>query len=223
MRSPLTRHRPSQSRLTRRRRVAWHFARWRWALAGCCAVIAAASALLALRPPDSATVEVVTAARDLSAVEPLSPGDTTTRAIPAAIVPDGAVSPDDDPSGRSLTGPMRRGEVVTTARLADSPAAEYGPGTVAAPVRVSDPDAAALVDPGTRIDILATADHGFETADREGAAEVVAGDCPVIAVPAEGSAAASGALLLVAVSEEQARQLAARSATSQISITIRGQ
>jgi hypothetical protein len=52
---------------------------------------------------------------------------------------------------------MRKGEPLTDARvLGDALLQGYGPGTVAAPIRIADPAAAHLLHPGDRIDVLST-------------------------------------------------------------------
>ncbi|GAA3724016.1 Flp pilus assembly protein CpaB [Spinactinospora alkalitolerans] len=210
---------------SRRRGAVLLLARWRRTLGACCAALAAAGIVLVLRPPTAPTVDVVVAARDLTALAPLGEGDTAVRALPGDAVPDGALRPDTALTGASLRSPVRRGEVFTDARLADPPAAGHGADVVAAPVRVADPGAAALLRPGSRIDVLAAA-HDPLAAEFGGAtapAEVVAADRPVIAVPEEEAPAGeSGALVLVAVSTEEARVIAAHTVSGRLSITIRG-
>ena len=108
-------------------------------------------------------------------------------------------------------------------RLADPPAAGYGADLVAAPVRLADPGAAALLRPGSRIDVLAAAGDplvvdypGPDTARR------IVRDRPVITVVAEDDAAHSlGTLIVLAVTDEEAQALAGHAA-DRLSIAIRG-
>ncbi|RCV57098.1 SAF domain-containing protein [Marinitenerispora sediminis] len=201
-------------------------ARRRRPIGAACAALAVAGAVLLLRPPAPPTTEVLVAARDLTALEPLGDGDTAVRAVPRDTVPAGALGPSENPAGNALTAPVRRGEVLTTARIADPPAAAYGAGMVAAPVRVADPGAVALLRPGSRVDVLAAAQDPLAAefgAAPAAPAEVVVRDRPVIAVPgADPGGGESGALLLLAVTEEESRSLAGRAVADRLSITIRG-
>ncbi|TQN30280.1 Flp pilus assembly protein CpaB [Haloactinospora alba] len=213
---------------TRRRVPGAFLSRHRRAFGTSCAALAFAGAVLLLRPPPEPTTDVLVAAGDVSASSPLAPRDTTVRSLPREAVPDGALPPDTDTDGMSLTGPLRGGEVLTTARVADPPAAEYGADRVAAPVRVADAGALTLLNPGSRVDILAAGEPsaaGFAAeAVGGGPAERVVADCPVIAVPEDDRAGSgeTGALLLVAVTPEDARALAGHAASSRLSVTIRG-
>lgn len=212
-----------------RRRVLGAFlSRNRRALGTSCAALACAGAVLLLRPPPEPTTDVLVAAGDVATSSPLASSDTTVRSLPREAVPDGALPPDTDTEGMSLTGPLRGGEVLTTARVADPPAADYGADRVAAPVRVADAGVLTLLNPGSRVDILAAdepSEAGFGAeAGPGGSAERVVADCPVIAVPENDRAGSgeTGALLLVAVAPEEARALAGHAARSRLSVTIRG-
>ncbi|WP_344076539.1 Flp pilus assembly protein CpaB, partial [Nocardiopsis metallicus] len=209
------------------------------ALAG----LAAISAVLVLRPPPEPGTEVLVAARDLDAASPLSGEDLTSLLLPDRVVPDGAlrpetVAPEADsadkavpspgPVGLLLNAPVRRGEVLTDARLSDPPALPYGPDLVAVPVRVADPGAVGLLTPGSRVDVLAATGPGDlgglgGPPVRAGPAVEVVGDCPVLAVPAEDERGGEGgALVLIAATPEEARALAGHATTSRLSVTIRG-
>ncbi|GLU46951.1 hypothetical protein Nans01_13020 [Nocardiopsis ansamitocini] len=183
-----------------------------------------AGVVLVLRPPAPALVDVRVAARDLSAVEPLAASDTVVRALPAATVPEGALGPDHPVAGGALRSPVRAGEVLTDVRLAAPPSVGLAADMVAAPVRVADPGAVALLVPGNRIDVLAATTDPISVeffAEPARPARTVVTDRPVIAVP-EAAAAEQGALLLIAVTEDEARELAGHAATGPLSITIRG-
>ncbi|WP_017558289.1 SAF domain-containing protein [Nocardiopsis baichengensis] len=215
--------------MTLRRRTALALARHRGALGTLCAALALAGAVLLLRPvPDDATA-VVVAARDLSPLDPVSASDVEVGALPSSAVPAGALRPGEEPVGGALTGPVRRGEVLTDARLSGPPAAGYGPGTVAVPVRVADAQAAALVAPGSRVDLVAAEpaatapDQGWagEGGGPPPEAAVLAEDRPVVAVPEGGPDAAGGALIVVAAAEDEAAGLAAASARGGVALTIR--
>ncbi|KUP97607.1 Flp pilus assembly protein CpaB [Thermobifida cellulosilytica] len=198
--------------------------RWRRLLAASAAAAAATGALLVLRPPPAPTVEVLVAARDLSGLSPLAADDAVVREVPEALAPEGALSPEHPVAGASLRSPVRAGEILTEVRLADPPAAGYGADLVAVPVRLADPGAAALLRPGSRIDVLAAADplaDGFAAREPAPARTVVA-DRPVVAVPdTDGADGGTGALVVLAVTEAEARSLAGHTA-DRLSIAIRG-
>ncbi|GAB3207417.1 Flp pilus assembly protein CpaB [Marinactinospora thermotolerans] len=198
--------------------------RWRRALGAGCAALALTSAVFLLRPSAPPSVDVVVAARDLTARSPLGPGDTEVRAIPRSALPDGALDADTRLDGTALRGPLNRGEIITSARVADPPARGYGDGLVAAPVRIADSGYVSLLRPGSRVDVLAARGDPLGTGPGGPGppAESVVTDRPVLAIPSEGSVDEPGALLLVAVTPGEAALLAARSATDRLSVTIRG-
>lgn len=122
----------------------------------------------------------------------------------AVLLGVGAVVPDDarvDPSSPTAPGTMRLPE-----------------GLVAAPVRIVDAEAAALVRAGDVVDVVA--------ADGHGDAAVVASNVSVLAVPrpAEGllgSGSGGGALVLVAVPSSTGVALAAAAAAGPLSLLLR--
>jgi pilus assembly protein CpaB len=190
-------------------------------LAAAFAAIAVVATVHAARPAPPRTSLVWTAAHDLNGAEPLAAGDLRPEAIPAALVPAGAIVTDQHVVGRLLAAPVRRGEPLTDVRLL-GPAllsALPQPGLVAAPVRVVDGSAtAALVHPGDLVDVLATRDA--DTVGAPPGGSVVRG-AQVLAVPATDPAAGdSGGLVIVAVTPAQATALARVGATSRLTLTL---
>lgn len=183
-------------------------------LAAGLAAAAVAVGIQALEPAPSPTVEVLAAARDLAGGTKLAAADVRTVALPETAVPAGVVRP-GEADGRLLASPMRAGEPLTDARLL-GPAllAGYGTGLVAAPVRIADPGALALVRVGDRIDLLATAAAGDQPA------HTVTAATPVVALPRPDEAV-EGGLLVVAVSPATAADLARSAVTSQLSLVLR--
>ncbi|GAB3356962.1 Flp pilus assembly protein CpaB [Modestobacter lapidis] len=172
-------------------------------------------------PPAVSTVPVLVAATDLPAGTLLAAADLAVAALPAALVPDGASGPGSGVAGRVLAGPLRRGEPVTDVRLV-GPAmwAQVPVGEVAAPVRLADLAVAALVRPGDRVDVLSSVPEA-------GTAEVVAADALVLGAPPGastdepfGTAPEGSGLLVLAVSPETARALAAAAATGSLTVTL---
>lgn|SRR5690625_1493905 len=190
------------------------------ALLSACALV---SAVLVLRPPPEQGREVLVAARDLDASSALGDADLAPRHLPDTVLPQGALTADTTATGRRLSGPMREGEVLTDARLADPPARPYGPGLVAAPVRVADAGTVTLLTPGDRVDVLAASTADPSSPARAGPAVEVVSDRPVLAVPDEdtGGGGEGGALLLVAADAEEAKALAGFAADSRLSVSIR--
>ncbi|MEV7806033.1 SAF domain-containing protein [Microbispora sp. NPDC088329] len=215
-------------------------ARRRRPIAAVLAGLAVACVLLAVRAPGG--VEVLAAARDLPGGR-LAASDVVVVRLPPDAVPAGVYAPGTPVSGRVLTGPLRRGEPLTDARLLGpglfrqalegqgpggqmaSPRAtgdqatetgtgmETGMGMVATPVRIADPDAARLLSPGDVIDVMAAFAEGPFQA------RTVAEEVRVIARPP--SRTDGGALLVLATTPGQAAQLAQAQAQGRLSVTIR--
>ena len=160
-------------------------------LAALCTAGAVAAGLHAVAAPPPATVTVPTAARDLPAGTVLSEADLGSVAFAAGSVPDGVA---DDTVGRTLASPVRAGEPITDVRLVGAALADAHPDLAAMPIRLPDPGGVALLDPGDRIDLVATDPQA-------GGSRVVAAGALVLAVPTSGVDPASpgGALVVVGV------------------------
>jgi Flp pilus assembly protein CpaB len=186
--------------------------RHRRLVAAALAALATALGLLATRPHTTG-VRVLVAARDLSAGTTLAPSDVTGRVYPARAVPAGAVR---RAAGRTLSGPVRRGEPLTDVRLRAGGPLTDQPGTVAVPIRLADAAVAVLLHPGDRVDVLAA------RSEDPGPARVVAAAVPVVAVPRPGPEATEGAIIVVRTVREQSTALARAATDSRLSISIVG-
>ncbi|TMR03419.1 Flp pilus assembly protein CpaB, partial [Nonomuraea turkmeniaca] len=131
--------------------------------------------------------------------------------VPLSHPPDGAIRTTTAAAGRYLTSPMRRGEPLTDARLLHS--YRLPPGMVATPVRISDPEAAKLISPGSRINILAAWEDTHP-------ARTIAEDVTVITLPTGQEENRNGTLAVLATTTTQAAELAAAQASAPLSITI---
>jgi Flp pilus assembly protein CpaB len=211
------------------RAAGWH----RRPLAALAAAVAVYCAATALAPEPPPTVAVLAAAHDLPGGTVLSSADLRTLRLPSAAVPDGALRAGAGPPARVLAGPVRAGEPLTDARFV-SPGLvrRTGAGLVAYAIRIDDADAAALVRPGDRVDVLSA------TATAARAADTVASGITVIALPgrADGSGGAAGAgragagivaggngrgaLVVVAVPSRVAAELAQASVNGRLSLAI---
>jgi len=202
-------------------------------------VIGVAIVVARLSPKPAPTTAIVAAARDLPAGAVLTAADLRTIALPPATVPAGATSDLAAVLGAQLSGPLRRGEPLTDVRLTDGVLGRPAPGVVSAPVRLADSQAAQLLQPGQRIDVLAASTAvgdagpaGTGSGSLVAGATVVAADVMVIAIPiasaspggsqVDAGVGVDGALVLLATSPLQARLLAQAQVTSRLSAVVVG-
>ena len=167
------------------------------------------------RPPPPTTA-VLTAARDIPGGSVVGSGDLMEVDFAPHSVPEGVVAESADVVGRTTTAPLRSGEPITDARLVQGSLLDGYPGSVAAPVRIADAGAVALLRIGDRIDIIAAGPEGEE-------ASVVAHDVPVISLPREpasDSLNVAGGLIVVAVPGKTAQNIAAAGVSRLLSIVI---
>jgi pilus assembly protein CpaB len=198
------------------RTASWH----RRLLASGCAAAAVAFALSALAPKPHNMAHVLAATRDIPAGATLSAGDLRTLAVPASAVPGGALRPGSDVVGRVVAAAVRRNELLTDVRLVGASLfRSVGPGLVAAPLRIADPGAARLLQPGDVVDVLASSDRAAAAT-----APVVATGVRVLAVPNATDAVSGlddGALVVVATTPSTAAVLARAAVSARLSVVIR--
>lgn len=196
--------------------------------------------LRSLSPAPPPTAAVMTAGRDLAAGHTVTQSDIVPARWPAEAVPSGAV---DNPIGRVLASPARRGEPITDARLLGPGLLLSQPGTIrAAIVRLGSPTSG-LVRTGDRVDVLA-ASGTASVATTSTSASVIADDVLVLAAPpssgSEPSGTASGfdlagplaatsgdagsmaQSLVVAVDQATALRLVAAGGSASLSVVLRG-
>ncbi|MGV1006029.1 MAG: Flp pilus assembly protein CpaB [Candidatus Nanopelagicales bacterium] len=185
------------------------------------ALLAGAAVLLTARAVGGhpQTVPVVVASRALAAGAQLQAADLQVRQYPAELAPKAALADPAELVGQVSAVSVSAGEVFNDARLlgptlAADPA---DPRRAPMPLRLADAQAAKLLRPGNRLDILAAPLPGDEGSP--GRARVVARNVLVLAVAgqvgggtglfaAEGAGTDSGALILISASSEQALLLA---------------
>src|SRR5918997_760003 len=164
--------------------------------------------------PDADGVPVVVAAADVTAGSTLGPADLVVRRWPAELVPGGALPDPAGAEGRVLVGAARAGEPITDTRLAGPTAALGAPaGGAAVPVRLADAGAAALLVPGSTVDVVTVGGESGEPL-------VLATAAAVLAVLPPDSPS-SGRLVLVAMPSGIAARVAAASLTEQVAVTLR--
>lgn len=203
--------------------------RYRRLLRALLILIAVAIVVARLSPKPAPTTAIVAAARDLPAGAVLTAADLRTIALPPEGVPAGATTEVAAVVGSQLSGPLRRGEPLTDVRLTHGVLSRPAAGLVSTPVRLADSQAAQLLQPGQRIDVLAASTATDSTATTAGvvAADVMVIAIPVASAPPGGSQIASdvgveGALVVLATSPLQARQLAQAQVTSRLSAVVVG-
>jgi pilus assembly protein CpaB len=182
----------------------------------------------AIRPPPQArgepTVPMLVAARDLAPGASLRPGDVRVVRAPESLRPAAALTAAGQANGRVLAGAASRGEPVTRTRLVgreNSLLATGDPDAVAVPVRLADPEVAALLAPGAHVDVVTVAPEGGS------AGVLLAADATVVTVRADepdGAVRAGGRpgrLVVIAVPRQSATRLASVSLGQPVAVTLR--
>ncbi|TRW82000.1 flagellar biosynthesis protein FlgA [Mycolicibacterium sp. 018/SC-01/001] len=188
-------------------------------LAGALVLLAGAAAWRA--DPRDDLVEVVVAARDLSAGSALTAEDVRLEHRSPTTLPDGARTRIDDVAGNTLSGAARRGEVLTDVRVLGPRLTESlaGPGARIAAVSLADAALVDLLRAGDVVDVVSaptSADTGAE-------ARVIARDAVVVLVSTPGSgitAANANRVVLIALSSSSATVVASAALTQTVTLTL---
>jgi pilus assembly protein CpaB len=184
-------------------------------------VVLAAIFLVAPRAAPAGT-PVLVAARDLSPGVALGPADVTVRTLPPGLAPTGALADPAAVGGRQLVGGVRAGEALTDVRLLGTVAAVAAagvPDAAGVPVRLADAGVAALLTPGTRVDLVAA---GGEPGVEALPPSVLAPGAVVLAVlPAPDRTAGSAPVVVVALPAELAARVATVSLREEVTVTLR--
>jgi len=181
--------------------------------------LAVTALALALAPAgNTAVVPVVVAVADLPSGAPLRAADLAVREWPAELAPGGAVRAVPDADGRSLVGAVRAGEPITDARLAGA-GPVGGPDAAVVAVRLADAGVAAVLAPGSRVDVVAAGERADQPV-------VLSADATVQAVLGPEQRAGPGAgsgerLVLIAMPRSSASRVAAVSLTRPVAVTLR--
>jgi len=186
-----------------------------------------------LRPPAPRTLEVLTAAHDLSPGTVLSADDLVLTHLPADAVPADASSSTSALVGRPTVVPLLSGEPVLARQvLSGSLLAGYGPDVVATPVRLSDEASLSVLRAGDLVDVLAA--RGGQDVGGAASATVVASrvrvliagstrttssDAGLLGAPAAD--ATSSATLVLATTTAQGLEIARAAVTSRLSVILR--
>ena len=158
---------------------------------------------------------VVIASRDLDSGTRLRASDVRATPLPHAVVPAGAAGDTRDVVGRTTSGALRRGEVLTDRRTVRAgPLDGFGPDRVLSVVRVTDPTVLALLRPGDRVDVVAVSGDDSPEASR------VARGAIVVTVPRQRSTFSDGAPVGLAVTHRVALDLAERTLDSRLAVVV---
>jgi len=174
-------------------------------------------------------VPVVVAADDIQVGAKLEPQDVKVVTLPPAAVPPGAFSATSKVLGRGAVLPVSKGEFILPSKLAALNAGAGLPSLIpqgmrAVSVRVNDVvSVAGFVQPGTRVDVLAT---GTQGSGNERQTTTVLENVAVIAVgksldrTASADAQAAPVITLL-VSPDDAQKLALVSQEGRIQLSLR--
>ena len=161
--------------------------------------------------PESRTV--VTAARDLDSGVTLTSSDVREIQIAPDAAPRRAPSDPADVIGRITSGPLREGEVLSDRRTVTAgPLDGFGRDRVLASVRVNDPSVVALLRTGDAVDVIAVA------GEDQPKVTVVARRARVVTIRQATSRFSEGVPVGLAVSRQDALELAARSLDSRLTL-----
>ncbi|GAB2657057.1 SAF domain-containing protein [Prescottella soli] len=187
-------------------------------------LVAAAFVLFVRDQRDDVGEPVVVAARDLTPGHVVTADDVRTVARSRADLPDAAVADPGAAVGRTVSSPVRGGEILTDVRLLGPRLAEAAAGSADArvvPVRLSDAGLAKFIREGDRVDVLTVdAAHDAGTS-RPAAATVLASAATVVLVaPDQPSGARRDQVVMLALPAPQASVVAAASLTDAITVTL---
>jgi Flp pilus assembly protein CpaB len=177
---------------------------------------------------------VLVATRDLTAGTVVQAGDVTMSERDSTILAADATTSATAAVGRSLVSSVRAGEVLRSRDVLDSPLLQsLGAGIVAAPVRVADGGATALLRAGDVIDLIAAGTTGDGTSVT---ATVVASDVRVLVVPIRSGGSggglfassgdvtgSDGQLVVLGTTKAEALDIARASLRGRLSFTVRSQ
>lgn len=180
---------------------------------------AAALAVLALvvaltSRPSGPQAQVLVAARELGPGGKLTAEDVAMRTVPAELAPQDALAKVDEAVGRSVTGPVGTGEILTGRRvLTDRTAGQIRPGARLVPVSLQDSATMDLLRPGDVVDVVAQR--------KDDSPAVLARSATVAVAPAAQATRQQARTAMLAMSESEAHAVAAAALSSPLSVVFR--
>ena len=194
------------------RAARWH----RRSLGTVAAVICLFAVLTLLAPAKPETALALVASHPLAAGTLLTETDLRVSEIPLDYLPEGALVDSAEAVGRTLTGALTAGSVLTTASTLSGRDGSAGPNERLVPFRVPDATTAALLQVGDRITVVG--------ATIDGTAIDLASGVRVAALPtAAGNGSLggeSGAMVVVTADPQTAATLAAASTQMRMAIVL---
>jgi Flp pilus assembly protein CpaB len=182
------------------------------------AVLVLLAAALALLPPDdrdtTPTVPMLVAAHDLPPGVTLHATDVKVSRLPARLRPPAALTALTQVTGRVLAGATTTGEPLTRARLVgpeNSRLTTGDPAAAAVPFRLADPAVADLLTPGIRVDVVTIAADNTDPV-------VLATNATVLTIH---QATEDSSLVVIALPQEEATQVAAAALNQPVAVTLR--
>lgn len=192
------------------------FLRYRRLIAATLAGAAVWVVVSVLAPAPPPTTPVVVAATDLAGGTAIRFSDLALVQMPSKLVAGGVTATPALLVGQTLAAPVRAGEAITDRRVVgDALVAGYADGLVATPVRIEDADVTSLLRVGDHLDVYASVGDGLTPARR------VVTDAPVVTLPRADAQSQSGALIVLAVTQNDAAELAQASSAAQLSVSLR--
>ncbi|WP_019200686.1 RcpC/CpaB family pilus assembly protein [Tsukamurella sp. 1534] len=171
--------------------------------------------------PSGPQAEVLTAARELGPGGKLTEADVRLRTVPAELAPQDALSAADEAVGRSVTGPVGAGEILTDRRvLTDRTAGQIRPGARLVPVALEDSATMDLLRPGDVVDVVAQRKPRAGERD-DGAPLVLARQATVAVAAAPQGTRQQARTAMLAMSESEAHAVAAAALSSPLSVVFR--
>ncbi|CAM3218894.1 SAF domain-containing protein [Tsukamurella hominis] len=180
---------------------------------------AAALAVLALivavtSRPSGPQAQVLVAARELGPGGRLTAEDLAVRTVPAELAPQDALTEPDDAVGRSVTGPVGAGEILTGRRvLTDRTAGYIRPGSRLVPVSLQDAATMDLLRAGDVVDVVAQR--------KDDSPAVLARSATVAVAAAPQATRQQARTAMLAMSESEAHAVAAAALSSPLSVVFR--
>jgi pilus assembly protein CpaB len=173
---------------------------------------------------DYSTTTVVSAARDLAVGTVLTDADLTTASLPEQAITGGAYRDTSEVVGQQLAAPLSRGApIAVTALVGDGLLTGTAPGTVAVPVRPSDPSTVQLLAPGQVVDVIVSTGNGYDvTAEPVVLARSVAvlWTAPGDSAGTWPGAADDSGLVVVAAGEDDAAAIAGASSSGNVHLIL---
>lgn len=174
--------------------------------------------------PSGPQTEVLTAARELGPGGRLADADLRLTTVPAELAPPDALTSTGQAVGRSVTGPVGAGEILTDRRvLTDRTAGQIRPGSRLVPVALQDAATMDLLRPGDVVDVVAQRKARAGEREDDGTPLVLARSATV-AVAASAAAAGprqQARTAMLAMTETEAHAVAAAALSSPLSVVFR--